>query len=155
MRKLFSTPIYMGLMFSSVLILSLTFYQADATELVIIDIETQALNLDDGVVSDGAGDPAAESTGADVLFAYHADRTPHAVAYPAEEGVEISFVDNISFDGVSAAELEGLSFSTEPPDLPLEAGDTVVIRTDTGAVYKLGNATESNTKVTVNYELIQ
>ena len=124
-------------------------------EIAIILIETQTLNLDDGVVSDGAGEPTAEPSGADVLFAYNADRTPHVVACPAEEGVEIAFIDNISFDGVSAADVEGLSFSTVPPDLPLENGDTVVIRTDTGAVYKLGNAVESTTAVTFNYEQIQ
>ena len=154
MRKLSSTPIYMGLMFSGVLILSLSSYRADAAEVITIDIESQALNLDDGVVSEVTGEPAVEPSGADVLFAYNADRTPHAVACPAEEGVEIAFVDNIGFDGVSSADVANLSFSVEAIDLPLESGDAVVIRTDTGAVYKLGNAVESASTVTINYEQI-
>ena len=154
MNKLTSTPVYLRVIFATVIVLSLIVYRAEAAEIAIIDIQSQALNLDDGVVSDGAGDPMAESTGADVLFAHHANRMPHAVVFPAEQGVEIAFLDNISYDGVSAADMEGLSFSVEPLDLAWESGDTVVVRTDTGAVYKLGNAVESATAVTINYEQI-
>ncbi len=150
-----STSIFLGAIISSVLILSVTSQRAKAEEIVTINFQSQALNLDNGVVSDGADEPTAEPTGADVLFAYNADREPHAVVWQAEKGVEIAFVDNVSFDGVSAADLDNLSFTDEPLDLPLEAGDTVVVRTDTGAVYKLGNAVESAATVTINYERIQ
>jgi len=37
----------------------------------------------------------------------------------------------------------------------MEAGDAVVVRVDTGAVYKHGNALESVATVTINYERIQ
>ena len=155
MRRFVSTFNYLGITISGVLILSLTPDRIEAAESATIEMETQALNLDNGVVSDSAGDLTAEPTGADVLFSYHADWTPHAVVWPAVEGIEFAFIDNVSFNDVSVADMAGLSFSAEPLDLPLETGDTVVVLTDTGAVYKLGNAMESAGTVTISYEQIQ
>jgi hypothetical protein len=36
-------------------------------------------------------------------------------------------------------------------DLPFSANDCVVVRSDQGALYKIGNAVESDTSVTFNY----
>jgi hypothetical protein len=118
--------------------------------------ELQALELDSGAVLDVTVADIGEPSGADVRFAYNADRTPHAVVVPAStEGVELAFVDEVAYDGVTAADVAGLSFSTEPVDLPFEAQDTVVVRTDTGAVFKIGNAVESGFSVTFNYAQLQ
>jgi hypothetical protein len=91
-------------------------------------------------------------TGADVQLAYNADRTPHPVVFPVGEGVELAFVASVGFDGISSSDVANLAFSTEPIDLPFSANDCVVIRTDQGMVFKLGNATESGMSITFNYE---
>ncbi len=74
---------------------------------------------------------------------------------PAAEGVTMAFLDAVSFAGVSAADVAGLSFFAEPLDVPLDPNDTVVLRTDTGAVFKIGNAVESGVSVTFDYEQLQ
>jgi hypothetical protein len=90
--------------------------------------------------------------GADMLLAYNADRTPHAVVIPVGDGVEMAFAAGVGFDGISSSDLGSLAFSAEPSDLPFSANDCVVVRTDQGTYFKLGNATESGLSVTFNYE---
>ena len=113
------------------------------------------MNLEDGGVSDRLVDPTTGLSGADVVFANHADRARHAVVVQAEEGVEIAFIDHVNFDDLSGTDVDKLIITLEPLDLPLDAGDTVVVRTDTGAVYNIGNAVESATSVAISYERIQ
>ncbi len=129
--------------------------QAMAATPATMEFEFQALDLDTGTVLDTTGVDVTESTGADVMFGYHADRVPHCVVVPAAEGVTMAFLDAVSFAAVSAADVAGLSFFAEPLDVPLDPNDTVVLRTATGAVFKIGNAVESGISVTIDYEQLQ
>ena len=117
-----------------------------------LEFEAQGLDLDTGAVVDVATGPLAGSTGADIRIAYNADVVPHSVAVPAGAGVEMLYLDNTSFANVTAASVSGLTFTSNATDLPLELNDTVVIRTDTGALFKVGNAVEDGVSVTVSYE---
>lgn len=125
---------------------------AMAAEIITMEVESQVLNLDAGTLADALTEDLTTPAGADVQLAYNADRTPHAVVFPVGEGVELAFVAGVGFDGVSSADVASLAFSTEPIDLPFSADDCVVIRTDQGMVFKLGNATESGMSITFNYE---
>jgi len=123
---------------------------AEGIQTATVAFETEGLDLDTGAVT--ASDILEPPDGTDIRIAYNALRSPRAVVMPgAAEGVELAFVSDVAFDGVTAASLEGLDFSSEPVDAPFSAGDTVVVRTATGAVFKLGNASESGTRVTFNY----
>ncbi len=131
------------------------FAPAMAAEIATLEFESQAFDFNAGTIINLSPEDVIAPAGADVQLAYNADRTPHAVVFPIGEGVEMSFVASVGFDGISSSDIPNLVFSSEPTDLPFSANDCVVIRTDTGAVYKLGNAVESITAVTFNYELIQ
>ncbi len=124
---------------------------AMAAEIITMEAESQMLDLDAGMVVDALTEDLTAPTGADVRLAYNADRTPHAVVFPVGEGVELAFVASAGFDGVSSSDVSNLAFSTEPIDLPFSANDCVVIRTDQGMVFKLGNTTESGMSITFNY----
>ena len=130
----------------------MVFAPAMAAEIITMDVESQVLDLDAGTVVDALTEDLTAPTGADVQLAYNADRTPHAVVLPVGEGVELAFVAGVGFDGISSSDVSNLAFSTEPIDLPFSANDCVVIRTDQGTVFKLGNATESGMSITFNYE---
>lgn len=127
-----------------------------AVELVIMEAESQVLDLDTGNVIETSPveDPTAPA-GGDFKLAYNADRSPHAVVFPTGDGVELAFVADVGFDGVSAADIPNLAFSSEPTDLPFSASDCVVIRTDQGALFRLGNALENGTSITFNYARLQ
>jgi hypothetical protein len=95
---------------------------------------------------------AGEADGTDVRIAYNALRFDHSVVVPgAAEGVELAFVAGVPFDGVTTELVAALSFSPYAVDEPFSPFDTVVVRTDNGAVFKLGNASESDTEVTFDY----
>ena len=117
-----------------------------------MEVESQLLDLDAATVVDSVIEGLTVPAGADVRLAYNADRTPHAVAVPMTEGVGMSFVASVGFDGISSADIPNLVFSTEPTDLPFSPDHCIVIRTDQGAVFKLGNATETDMSVTFNIE---
>ncbi len=119
-----------------------------------LEFETQALDLDTGTVTEQAPGLLDGTEGADVRIGYHADRIPHAVVF-AGEGVTLAFMSGVSYDSVTAADVSGLSFSEEVIDQALGANDTVVVKTDAGATFKLGNAIEDDAGVTFNYEQLQ
>ena len=108
----------------------------------------QALDLDTGTVIEVF--TPMEAGGGDVTLAYNALRPTKAVVIPAA-GAEIVLFEGLAFDGVSSELVADLAFSPEPVDVAFGADVTVVVRTASGAVYKLGNATESTTGVTFNY----
>ncbi len=124
---------------------------AIAAEIATLEVEIQALDLDAGTVLDPSPEDVIAPAGADIELAYNADRSPHAVVFPVGEGVEVSFVAGVGFDGVSSADISKLVFSNEPTDLPFSPEHCVVIRTDQGAVFKIGNAVETGLSVTFNY----
>ena len=125
-----------------------------ALETVTMEVETQAIDLDTGAIIDEASaDPALAST-ADIKLAYNADRSPHSVVFPAAEGVELAVAAGIGFDGISSDALASLSFSSNPVDVPFSPSDCVVVRTNEGVYYKLGNAVEIGVSVTFNSERI-
>ena len=123
-----------------------------AAEIITVETESQVLDLDAGTIVGALTEDPTVPTGADVKLAYNDDRTPHAVVIPVGEGVEIAFAAGVGFDGISSSDLGSLAFSAEPSDLPFSADDCVVVRTDQGTFFKLGNATESGLSITFNYE---
>ena len=125
-----------------------------AAEIATLEMETQVFDLDAGTAIDASPEDVIALTGADVQFAYNADRTPHAVAVPVTEGVEMSFVASVGCDSISSSDVANLVFSSELTDLPFSPSHCIVIRTDQGAVFKLGNAVESGSSVMFNYEQI-
>ena len=129
-----------------------TFATAQATQIftATLAFETEFLDLDANVIS--AADSDGDASGADIRIAFNADRSPGAVVFgEAAAGVELAFVAGMSFDGVTAESVAGLTFSAEPVDAPFSASDTVLVRTDSGLLFKLGNAVETETGVTFSY----
>ena len=124
--------------------------QGEGVLTATLAFETEGLDLDTGTVT--VSDILSEVGGTDIRIAYNALRVHAAVVVTgATEGVELAFVAGVPFDGVTTESVSGLTFSAEPVDAPFSAADTVVVRTATGAMFKLGNASESDTGVTFNY----
>lgn len=120
-----------------------------------LQFESQALDLETGVILErGLGDPSWPAE-ADVYLAFNADRSTRAVLISLGVGAEISFMEGSAFDTVTAADVPNLDFSLTPPDKALASADTVVIRTPDGAVFKLGNTVESEDSATFDYERLQ
>lgn len=147
-----SVTISLMCVLSIITLLTASAAQGEGVLTVTLSFETEGLDLDAGVVTTVDIPIPVEEDGTDIRIAYNALRLPAAVVVTgATEGVELAFVAGVPFDGVTAESVAGLTFSAEPVDAPFSAADTVVVRTATGAVFKLGNASESDTGVTFNY----
>ncbi len=123
---------------------------ADAGVLLqTLAFEAEEFDLDGGIVTEAVD--VADGSFADIKVAYNADRDLHSVVVPVTEHVEMAFVEGVAFDGITLDEVANLAFSSEAVDLPFSTNDCIVIRSDQGVFYKIGNAVESDTAVTFNY----
>jgi len=125
---------------------------------VTLAFEVEGVDLDTNTVAGSPGvgrveDLFLERPDLDLKIAYHGDRSPHAVVIQNQQaGLEIDILDGTPFNLVGASILPDLSFASELVDHPFGTDDTVVIRTDAGHHYKLGNPIEDQTGVTFDYE---
>lgn len=149
-----------ALMLSAVLVL-LSFTATHSEVLTrTLAFEVECLDVETGTVVTSCRDPFSDDDWLgeeawDVLMAYHADRTVHTVVWqnPAN-GTEIAFLDGIPFENVTVDHVASASFARDLVDQPLDTTRVVLIRTDTGAVFKLGNPLETDTGVTFDVELL-
>jgi hypothetical protein len=124
-----------------------------------LGFETQGLDLDAGTIVETTLSQVVEPSGVDFYISYNADFIPHAVLVIAaldKENVEMAFLNDVAFASVTADSIIGLTFTADTVDQPLGQNDTVVLRTDTGSVFKIGNAVEvDDASVTFSYEQLQ
>jgi hypothetical protein len=120
--------------------------------------EREGLDLDTGMIvpvePDGVvSDPSSPQP--DFVVTYNAERPTCAViSQNQQNNVEIAFLDNVAFNLVDPSDLAGLNFSTGLIDEPFETRDSIVLRTDTGVHYLLGNPIEEATRVTFDSQVL-
>jgi hypothetical protein len=139
---------------ASLLIIAAVFTPALAqgSEVVTVTLgfETEGLDLDTGTVTETL--VPDELDGTDIHIAYNALWVQSAVVVPGmAEGIELAYAWDVDFDAVTPESVATLTFSPEAIDAPLRPYDTVVVRTDTGAVFKIGNAFASDIDITFDF----
>jgi hypothetical protein len=122
-----------------------------------LSFEDQCLDLDTGTVhgtaEESCMDVVGDQTPWDIQIAYHADREVHGVVVLNLDGaLEIAYLEGVNFDSVTADAIAGAPFVTEDSDRSFDGTVVILIRTDLGAVYKLGNPSEVDTGVTFDTE---
>ena len=147
-----------SLAWTAILGLSSILFSATATAEVVtqtVAFEAECLDLDTGAVDDSCLDPSSEASNWDVLIAYHADRTVHAVVLQNQlNNVEIAHVQNRAFNEGMLEDIAGATFTQNVIDQPFDGTRVILIRTDLGAIYKLGNAFEEESGVSFDFELL-
>ena len=122
---------------------------------VKLGFETQGFDLDAGMMlgEQTTFDVFGDHPEADIRIGYHADRPIHSVVvHNMARGVELALLANTSFESVADASLPGIVFNSELIDQPFNPGDTLVVRTDTGSLFKIGNSVEDAAGVSFDYE---
>jgi hypothetical protein len=121
----------------------------------LLQFETQELDLDTGKVSEAPIPGDINNSEADILISYNADRTPHAVVVGTGSALVIAVLVGTPFDAVASKNLAGLDLSAPAMDTPFGFADTVIVQTANGAVFKLGNAQETEAGVSFDYARLQ
>lgn len=67
-------------------------------------------------------------------------------------GVEIAHLPGVTLSTLTEADFEGASFTLESVDDPFDAGRVILVRTDLGNVYALGNPSEDVTSSTLTFD---
>lgn len=120
----------------------------------MIEMESQLRDLDTGTVRRPSHEDLLASAGADSKLTYHADRSPHAMVAPVSQGVDMAFVANGGFDGVTSEYLANMAFPDEPVDALFTVFAYMVICTDQGAVHTIGSASESDVSINLSYAIL-
>ena len=117
--------------------------------------EEQCLDLDTNVVENSCP-PSPSESGWDVAVGYNADRATRSVlGINARGGVEIAYLENKSFDEVTEADIDDAVFDAGTVDRSFDAQQVALIRTEAGAVFKLGNGVEDGDGLRFDYELLR
>jgi len=117
--------------------------------------ERQCFDLDSETVVDLRAVTPLDETGWDVRLAYHSNRAVHGVVIGnAASGVEIARIEDRSFDEVSLADVDDVSFSRKLLDRPAAPDIVYLVRTDRGSIFKLGRLAEADATVAFDFELL-
>jgi hypothetical protein len=151
---------------------------ADATEVSVGSDETATVSL---AVSCAFGDPVAYTLRAgrarpdldtgditecpfsicstqeawDLYVYYSSASTPKSVIRQNQTaGVEIAHLPGVTLDGLTEADYQGAAFTAELVADPFDSGRVILIRTDQGRVYALGNPVEDATAQTLTFDAV-
>lgn len=121
--------------------------------------EREQLDLDTGEITDCSRalglDPCASTPGPDLYAVYNSLRTVHAVvAQNQSTGVEIAHLPGVTLDELTEEDVAGATFTTDIVGDSFDAGRVILIRTDTGSTYALGNPVEDDAASTLTFEAV-
>ena len=70
----------------------------------------------------------------------------------ASNGVEVAHLESAVFEDVTSDDIADAQFKQEELDVPFQPGLVILIRTDNGVVFKLGNPSENGSGLSFDYE---
>ncbi|ANM30359.1 hypothetical protein ABI59_13430 [Acidobacteria bacterium Mor1] len=136
-------------------ITALSLAMANPTE-ITIRYEVEGFDLDVAethpVASRSARDVPA---GWDVRLAFNPRRDNPAVVVPnGLNGVEISILEQAAFADVGGDDRNDESFIRGPRDIPFDQDTVLLVKTDTGALFKIGNPAPAEGGLRFQFERI-
>lgn len=114
-------------------------------------------NLDDGsvVVCPFSICASADSEAWDIYVHNSTQTDPHAVIRQNQAiEIEIAHLPGVTLDVLTEEDVAGAVFTTELIADPFDAERVILIRTDAGGVYALGNPVEDGTALTLTFDAV-
>lgn len=85
----------------------------------------------------------------DIYAENDSNSDPHTIIHQNEStGVEIAHLPGVTLDDLTEEDYDGATFTTEPVSEPFDSGRVILVRTDLGNVYALGNPVEDTESIT-------
>ncbi len=90
------------------------------------------------------------------LYVYFSSASdPHSVIRQNQaDGVEIAHLPEVTLETLTEEDVSGATFTAELVADPFDAGRVILIRTDEGNVYALGNPVENETMQTLTFDVV-
>jgi hypothetical protein len=110
-------------------------------------------NLDDGQITECSFGICPTNEEWDLWVYNNTSTTPHSVIRQNQTtGVEIAHLPGVTLDELTEEDVAGATFGTALVADPFDAGRVILIRTDVGSVYALGNPVEDLTALTLTFD---
>jgi hypothetical protein len=110
-------------------------------------------NLDTGEITVCPFGICSTQVGWDLWVYDNTSTTPHSVIRQNQTtAVEIAHLPGVTLANLTEADLQGATFTTSLLADPFDSGRLILIRTDAGNVYALGNPVEDGTAQTLTFD---
>jgi len=134
-------------------LLSVTCAPADPVSYTI-DFNRERPNLDNGEITTCPFGFCDTNQDWD-LYVYEGSGDPSSIIRQNQtEAVEIAHVADVTLDTFTEQDLESATFTAEFVSEPFDAGRVILIKTDLGAVYALGNPSENTTENNLTFDAV-
>jgi len=110
-------------------------------------------NLEDGAMTVCSFGVCPTEEGWD-LYAEFTASDPTVIRQNATTAVELAALPGKTLDTLTEADVDGASFTTDPVDDPFDSETVMLVRTDVGSVYALGNPVEDLTAQTLTFDAV-
>lgn len=142
-----------GLILLVAIILLPTSLHAAEPSPVTLQFERHGLDLDTGTVTDlDPLMPPSDET--DLSIGYHADRSPHATLIPGF-GAEIALFPESAMADITVDHVTGATFSCNFEDISFSSGSSALVKTSSGSVFLIGDASETDASVSFQYMRVE
>ena len=112
-------------------------------------------NLDDGMVLVCPFSMCSDNTAWDIYVHNNTQTDPHAVIRQNQTlEIEIAHLPGVTLDVLTEEDVAGAVFTTDLIADPFDAERVILIRTDAGGVYALGNPVEDGTALTLTFDAV-
>jgi len=112
-------------------------------------------NLEDGTITVCTFGLCPTEEGWDLFVEFNSGASPQAVIRQNQTtAVEIAHLPGVTLANVTEADVQGATFTTDPVDDSFDAGRVILIKTDTGSIYAIGNPVESTLLLTLAFDAV-
>jgi hypothetical protein len=112
-------------------------------------------NLEDGTLTECSFGLCPTNEGWDMYVQFVSTNDPQAVIRQnTTTGVELAHVPGKTLATLTEADVDAATFSVDPIDESFDSNRVVLVKTDTGAVYALGNPVESTILLTFTFDAV-
>lgn len=112
-------------------------------------------DLDTGEITECPFSICSTQEAWDLYVYYSSASSPHSVIRQNQNaGVEIAHLTGVTLEGLTEADYESAAFTTDLVADPFDSGRVILIRTDQGRVYALGNPVEDSAAQTLTFDAV-
>jgi len=112
-------------------------------------------NLETGALTECSFGLCPTNEGWDLYVQFNTAASPQAVIRQNQiTGVQLAHVPGVTLASITEADVTGATFTADPIDTSFDSGRVILVKTDTGNIYALGNPVENKILLTLAFDAV-
>jgi len=112
-------------------------------------------DLETGVMTECSFGLCPTNEACDLYVQFNTSASPQAVIRQNQTtGVQLAHLPGVTLATITEADVTGATFTADPIDDSFDAGRVILVKTDTGAIYGLGNPVENKILLTLAFDAV-